>query len=107
MPWIVLHHVSAQAWLAITRVRASSWPSSDSSNDWTEVMDEFSDLARVTFKKRKKSRPLFIRHQQTEKRHRLKNTDRADPTSQLLSVHLNAEYREWIEGNAIVVLDVT
>jgi hypothetical protein len=68
-------------------------------------MDEFSDLARVTFNRRKKKQPLFIRHQPTVKRHQLRNADRTDPTSQLLSVHLNAEYRDWIEGNTVVVLD--
>lgn len=81
----------------------SYYPSSNSSNNGCEAMAEFSDLARITFKRRAFG-PLFIRHRPSVKRHKV-GGDRTDPRSQLETVHLNQAYRDKIEGRTVVVLD--
>jgi len=81
----------------------SYFPSSGSSNEGAEVMADFCDLARETYKKRSNG-PLFIRHKPSIKRH-LGKCDRTDPTSQLETVHLNPEYAGKLEGSTVAVLD--
>ena len=81
----------------------SYYPSSKSENSGEEVMAELCRLARETYKKRL-SEPLFLRHTPSIQRH-VDGGNRDDPTSQLVSVHLNPEYRRKIRGKVVVVFD--
>lgn len=81
------------------------YPGSDSSNDGTEVMDDFVNLARETFKRRTRG-PIFIRHTPAAKRHlQQRGEDRTDPSSQIGTICINPEYRGKLEGTTVAVLD--
>ena len=81
----------------------SYFPSSSSSNTRSEVMADFCDLARKTFKGRS-AKPLLLRHKPAVKRH-IASGNRIDPTSQLETVCLNPKYGGKIGGRTVVVLD--
>ncbi|MFZ9937898.1 MAG: phosphoribosyltransferase [Luteolibacter sp.] len=81
----------------------SYYPSSASDNSGEEVMGELCRRAREIYKKRL-SDPVFLRHTASPKRH-IVGGDRNDPTSQLVSVHLNPVYRDKIRGKVVAVLD--
>ena len=81
----------------------SYYPSSTSTNNGGEVMAEFTNLARVSFKCRTYG-PLIIRHAPSVKRH-LVGGDRTDPSSQIKTIHLNPKYEGRLEGKRVVVLD--
>lgn len=80
------------------------YPSSDSTNKREEVMAEFADAVRITFKSRRKD-PLFIRHKQSVKRHAGGSAGREDPTSQLSTLHVNPVYKGKLKGKHAVVFD--
>jgi hypothetical protein len=80
----------------------SYYPSSASDNSGDEIMAELCRRAREIYKKRL-SRPLFLRHTASPQRH-VVGGDRDDPTSQLISVHLNPEYRGKIRGKLLPYL---
>lgn len=79
------------------------YPSSNSSNDLSETMAEFTRHAGHLFKRRVKE-PLFIRHKASVKRH-LVGGDRMDATSQVTTIHLNPYYKGKLKGETVVVLD--
>lgn len=81
----------------------SYYPSSASDNTGDEVMAELCRRAREMYKK-KFSDPVFLRHTSSPQRH-IVGGDRNDPTSQLVSVHLNPVYRDKIRGKVVAVLD--
>lgn len=81
----------------------SYYPSSASDNSGNEIMAELCRRARETYKKRL-YKPLFLRHTASPQRH-VVGGDRDDPTSQLISVHLNPEYRGKIRGKVVAVFD--
>jgi hypothetical protein len=79
------------------------YPSSNSANDLSEVMAEFTRHAGHLFKRRVKE-PLFIRHKPSVKRH-LAGGNRTDATSQVTTLHLNPYYKGKLKGEMVVVLD--
>ena len=87
-----------------------TFPSSNSANDDTETLSDFTHrlrttLSRVRFAERGK--PLFVRHLQSKKRSKAPGIDRMDPTEQLLTLHVNPYYRDKgrIVDRHVVVID--
>jgi hypothetical protein len=82
------------------------YPSSDSTNADGELMAQITHLVRQPLGSRqaKVEQPLFFRHKPSVKRHR-EFSNRTDPTGQLLSLHLNPEYKKGLKGATVVVLD--
>jgi hypothetical protein len=84
----------------------SYYPSSKSKNDGSELISDFVELARTTFKKRKKDHPLFVRHSPTAARHASPQANREDPATQIRSIHLHPDYDGgFLRGKTVVVLD--
>ncbi len=84
--------------------RAKWWgwyPSSQSSDS---VMEDFTTLARTTFKRREYG-PIFIRHRAAQKRHIQRGAVRTDPSGQLETIHINPEYKGRLKGESVVILD--
>jgi orotate phosphoribosyltransferase-like protein len=84
------------------------YPSSQSDNDDTEVLSEFTHRLRTTASQvqfSRKGKPLFIRHAASEKRSAKKGGDRTDPTGQITTLHLNPEYKTQIKGRNVIVID--
>ncbi len=110
-PGVLLHLLSS---VALTEEFKDTglfgfYPGSNPRNDDGEVIAGFTHIvreeaSRVRFAK--KGVPLFIRHASVAKRHTLPSGDRTDVRGQLMSVHLNPEYRKKLrEGPKVVVLD--
>lgn len=83
----------------------SYYPSSSSKNDGTELISDFGELARTTFKRPKGKAPLFIRHTPKAPRHKSSPDDRENPASEIRSIHLHPSYKDALGGKTIVVLD--
>ena len=84
------------------------YPSSNSDNADGDTLSEFSHQLRKTVSNVYLSRvqsPLFIRHQPSSKRSSGGGGDRKDPTEQLLTLNLNANYRKSLKGKNVVILD--
>lgn len=86
------------------------YPSSDSANDDTEVLTDFTHRLRTTVslaRMAKKEEPLFIRHTHSSKRSAGGGGSRTDPTEQIQTIHLNPYYSKSgrLIGKNIVVVD--
>ena len=84
------------------------YPSSKSANNDTEVLSAFTHGLRTTVSRAHMARrgaPLFIRHTPSAKRSASVVVDRTDPTDQLLTLHLNPDYKAGIKGKTIMVVD--
>lgn len=86
------------------------YPSSNSANNDTEILSDFTHRLRTTVSKVRfasKEEPLFIRHKPSIKRSTNGTVDRTDPTDQILTIHLNPYYSEnnRLKGKNIVVVD--
>lgn len=86
------------------------YPSSSSDNDDTEILSDFTHRLRTTVSRvrfSKRHEPLFIRHTPSPKRSSGGGGDRTDPTSQILTIHLNPFYRESsrLVGKNVIVID--
>lgn len=84
------------------------FPSSGSANDDTEVLSDFVQRLRtaasgVHFAKR--GDPLFIRHTKSVKRSTSNVGDRTDPENQILTLHLNPNYKSQIKKRNVIVID--
>lgn len=86
------------------------YPSSNSANDDDEILSDFTHrlrttVSRVQFSKREK--PLFLRHSPSPKRSSGGGGDRTDPSSQILTAHLNPFYKESnrLVGKHVIVVD--
>jgi hypothetical protein len=84
--------------------KASLWgvyPSSKSSNQDDETLSDFTHRLRTTVTRvlyAERGEPLFIRHKHSIKRSSAgAGTNRADPTDQLLTLHINPHYRKKIK----------
>ncbi len=87
---------------------ASTWtyyPSSHSDNTGKEIIAEFVEIARTTFKARKKPDPLIIRHKPTAARHTSAQNGRMDPREQVESIHLHPSYKGTLAGKTVVIFD--
>lgn len=84
------------------------YPSSKNTAKDDEVLTEFSHRLRTTLCRyhfAKQGEPLFIRHTEAPKRSHGQGGDREDPTEQIISIHLNPEYRASLRGRNVIVLD--
>lgn len=84
------------------------YPSSNSANDDTDVLSDFTHRLRTTVSRvhlAKRGVPLFVRHTPSPKRSAGGGGDRTDPTSQLNTLHLNPHYRGKLFGRTVVVVD--
>ncbi len=81
------------------------YPSAASKNEGKEVIADFAEIARTTFKRRKKDHPLIIRHTPTYSRHRGPQSDRDDPAQQIETIHLHPDYKGALSGKTVAVLD--
>lgn len=86
------------------------YPSSNSSNDDTDTLSDFTHRLRTTISRVRyaaKGKPLFIRHTPSPKRSAGGGGDRTDPTSQILTLHLNPYYRQnnRLKGKNVIVVD--
>lgn len=81
------------------------YPSSRSSNNGSELICDFVEMARTTFKCRRKKNPLFIRHTPTAARHASPQHNRESPDSQIRSIHIHPDYMHSITGKTVAVLD--
>lgn len=81
------------------------YPSSDSTNQQEEIMYQFVDIARKTFKKPVLP-PMIIRHKQATQRHKdYTSTNKLNPKYQLETVHLNEFYKSKLLNKTVVILD--
>jgi hypothetical protein len=89
------------------------YPASSSTNVDTDILSDFTHRLRTTVSRvrfSKRGEPLFIRHTASLKRSAGGSGDRTDPTSQLLTLHLNPFYKDssrLVGKHAIVVDDCT
>ena len=83
----------------------SYYPSSRSDNTGKELICDFVEMARTTFKCRKKSHPVFIRHTPSVARHLAPQAGREAPDSQIKSIHIHPDYADSIKGKTVVVVD--
>jgi hypothetical protein len=85
------------------------YPSSNSANADGEILSDFTHRLRTTASRvqfAKRGHPLFIRHKPSTKRSTAGvSVDRADPTEQLLTVHLNPHYKGKLSGKHAIVID--
>ncbi|EPJ92150.1 phosphoribosyltransferase [Pseudomonas psychrophila] len=84
------------------------YPSSNSDNDDSEVLSEFTHRLRTTASQvqfARKGQPLFIRHTPSEKRSAKRGGDRTDPTGQITTLHLNPNYKRQIKGRNVIIVD--
>lgn len=85
------------------------YPSSNSQNDDTEVLSDFTHRLRTTVSRMhlaKRGVPLFIRHQPSTKRSSSSGSaDRTDPSEQIQTIHLNPEYKKNVKRRNVVVVD--
>jgi hypothetical protein len=85
------------------------YPSSRSRNADSEVLSDFTHRlrtpgSRVHFAKR--NAPLFIRHKETNPRHKQVSGDgRLNPNTQIETIHVNPEYRHKVCGRTVMVID--
>lgn len=84
------------------------YPSSASTNADAEVLSDFVQRLRtaasgVHFAKR--GDPLFIRHAKSIKRSTANVDDRTDPENQILTLHLNPNYKSQLKGRNVIVVD--
>lgn len=79
------------------------YPSSNSTNDDSDIMADFCRYSHRLFKKQMR-KPLFIRHRESTKRSR-SGGDRTDPASQVNTIHINPYYRGKIKGETVVIMD--
>lgn len=86
------------------------YPSSNSGNDDTEVLSDFTHRLRTTVSRVrmcKRGEPLFVRHIPSAKRSAGGGGNRTDPTGQLISLHLNPYYGQSnrLKNKHVVVVD--
>ena len=86
------------------------YPSSDSTNDDTETLSDYTHRVRTTVSRVKfaqPGQPLFIRHCGSPKRSAGGGGDRLDPSSQIQSTHINPFYRTGnrLSGKNVIVID--
>lgn len=87
------------------------YPSSNSSNNDTDVLSDFTHRLRTTVSRvrfAKCQEPLFIRHIASSKRSIAvaAGVDRSDPTEQILTLHLNPFYRgARLKDKHVIVVD--
>jgi hypothetical protein len=84
------------------------YPSSNSQNNDTEVLSDFSHRLRTTVSRVKfavRGESIFIRHTPSPKRSKGQIRDRRDPASQVETIHLNPYYRDKIHGRNVIVID--
>lgn len=86
------------------------YPSSNSSNDDTDTLCDFTHRLRTTVSRvrfSKRGEPLFIRHAPSPKRSAGGGGDRTDPIGQILTMHLNPFYKESnrLVGKHVIVVD--
>lgn len=84
------------------------YPSSSSSNKDDEVLSDFTHRLRTTVSNvhfAERGEPLFIRHRPSIKRSTSTGINRADPSDQITSLHLNPRYEKQIRGRRVVVID--
>jgi hypothetical protein len=85
------------------------YPSSDSDNDDTEILSDFTHRLRTTVSRvrfAKKGEPLFIRHTPSIKRS-TQGGVRTDPENQIITTHLNPFYYQKgrLIGRHVIVID--
>lgn len=105
----VLLHLLSSVYATDSIFGAEIWgyyPGSESQNDDTELMALLTRLVREPLNRRsaKRGQPLLVRHLPAQKRH-LVGGDRADPTGQLVTLHLNPAYRGKIKGKVVAIVD--
>ncbi|QRR30901.1 hypothetical protein ICJ33_00875 [Pseudomonas simiae] len=89
------------------------YPSSNSKNDDTETLSDFTHRLRTTVSRVRyaaRGEPLFIRHSASPKRSGGGGGDRNDPSSQIQTIHLNPYYKKsnrLVNKNVILVDDCT
>lgn len=86
------------------------YPSSDSANDDSEILSDFTHRLRTTVSRvryAKRDEPLFIRHLPSTKRSAGGSGDRTDPADQIRTIHLNPFYKEKdrLVGKHVIVID--
>lgn len=86
------------------------YPSSNSSNNDTEVLSDLTHRLRTTVSRVRmasKENPLFIRHTPSAKRSKGQGGNRLDPTQQICTVHLNPFYKSnnRLKGKHVIVID--
>lgn len=84
------------------------YPSSNSSNDDSDILSDFTHRLRTTTVRShfaKKGTPLFVRHTPSTKRSRAGSIDRTDPSEQMQTLHLNPYYRNKVRGRNVVIID--
>lgn len=95
-----MHKVKDLAW--------GVYPSSGSRNEDQDTLCDFTHRLRTTVSRVRLSRrgaPLFLRHKPSSKRSAGGGGDRTDPTEQVLSLHLNPDYRKNLANRHVVVVD--
>ncbi|SFS24136.1 hypothetical protein [Pseudomonas sp. NFACC42-2] len=84
------------------------YPSSNSSNNDSEVLSDFTHRLRTTVSRvhfSKRGQPLFIRHTASAKRSKGGGGDRTDPSEQVQTIHLNSFYKGKLKGKNVIVVD--
>ena len=86
------------------------YPSSNSDNDDSEVLSDFTHRLRTTISRvqfAKREEPLFIRHKASSKRSKGRSDNRNDPTEQILTLHLNPFYKKRgrLKDKHVIVID--
>ncbi|WP_326892012.1 phosphoribosyltransferase (plasmid) [Rhizobium beringeri] len=86
------------------------YPSSNSDNDDTDTLCDFTHRLRTTVSRvrfSKRGEPLFIRHTASPKRSAGGGGNRTDPTGQVLTIHLNPFYKQSsrLVGKNVIVID--
>jgi phosphoribosylpyrophosphate synthetase len=84
------------------------YPASQSQNNDSDVLSDFTHRLRTTVSKVKfaeRDQPLFLRHAASEKRSGGGGGNRTDPKNQIETVCLNPFYRKKIQGRHVVVVD--
>ena len=91
--------------------RKTAWgvyPSSRSTNDDNEVLSDLTHRLRTTISRDRfaeREHPLFVRHTISAKRSTGGGGDRADPSEQIETIHLNPHYRKRLQGRLVVIVD--
>ncbi|QUE90448.1 hypothetical protein [Pseudomonas sp. SCA2728.1_7] len=86
----------------------SVFPSSNPANYNNEVLTDFTHRLRTTVSRvrfESRDEPLFVRHSPSPKRSHGQGGDRTDPTSQIITLHLNPRYATNIKGKDVILID--
>ncbi|WP_367863233.1 hypothetical protein [Pseudomonas guariconensis] len=84
------------------------FPSSNPANHNNEVLTDFTHRLRTTVSRAQhasREEPLFVRHSLSPKRSHGQGGSRTDPTSQIVTLHLNPKYATSIRGKDVFLID--